>query len=397
MKKIMILGATFTQVPLIKAAKNLGYYTIVASINGDYPGLEIADEKCFVDIKDTKAVLAMAKNFNIDGIATCCMDTGIRSVGYVCEKMGLVGLSEKAAILSNDKLKMKLAFKKFNVKTPQFYKISSLSELEDAWGKLNRKSILKAVDLQASRGVFVCESLSDLKNAFLEIQKISNADYCLLEEFIEGIDIGAQAFVYNGEILFILPHNDEVAVGSANKPIGHSAPLLGSDSLISKVKDECKKAIVAIGLNNCAVNIDLIKTPNDEVYMIELTGRAGATCLPELVSIYYGIDYYKMIVELAVGRDPRHIFSKKNTVYTANASRFLMSNKSGIIKNIENKNKNDENIVLFDLYVKKGDLIKKFEDGKDRLGQVVVKGPTLNYCFEKLTNVANNILIELNE
>lgn len=37
--------------------------------------------------------------------------------------------------------------------------------------------------------------------------------------------------------------------------------------------------------------------------MIEITGRAGGTCLPEMVSIYYGINYYEAIVRLALGMD----------------------------------------------------------------------------------------------
>ena len=40
-----------------------------------------------------------------------------------------------------------------------------------------------------------------------------------------------------------------------------------------------------MGLDNCAVNIDMILKDN-KVYMIELTGRAGANCLPELVEIF---------------------------------------------------------------------------------------------------------------
>ena len=46
MKKLMILGAAASQVPLISAAKRLGYKTIVTSIPGDYPGFTYADVCC---------------------------------------------------------------------------------------------------------------------------------------------------------------------------------------------------------------------------------------------------------------------------------------------------------------------------------------------------------------
>ena len=44
MKKIMILGAGVYQVPLIKKAKELGFYVIVSTIRGNYPGLKFADK-----------------------------------------------------------------------------------------------------------------------------------------------------------------------------------------------------------------------------------------------------------------------------------------------------------------------------------------------------------------
>ena len=44
MTKIMILGAGIYQVPLIKKSIELGIYTIVVSIPGDYPGFKYADK-----------------------------------------------------------------------------------------------------------------------------------------------------------------------------------------------------------------------------------------------------------------------------------------------------------------------------------------------------------------
>ena len=89
----MILGAAASQVPLISAAKRLGYETIVTSIPGDYPGFTYADVCCYADISKPEEVLAKAKELNIDGITTCGMDTGIRAIGRVCDELGLWGIS----------------------------------------------------------------------------------------------------------------------------------------------------------------------------------------------------------------------------------------------------------------------------------------------------------------
>ena len=99
----MIVGATYTQIPLIKAAKKLGYYAIVAGKKGDYPANKYADELCDVDINNPDAVLKKSEELQIDGIATCCMDLGIRSVGKVCDHMKFCGLSEKKKKVINER------------------------------------------------------------------------------------------------------------------------------------------------------------------------------------------------------------------------------------------------------------------------------------------------------
>ncbi len=395
MKKLMILGATYTQIPLIEAAKRLGYHTIVASIDGDYPAFQHADEKCVVDILSPDAVLEQAQKLRIDGIATCCMDTGVRAVGRVSEQMGLCGLTEAAADCSNNKLLMKEAFIKGGVHTPAYRKVTNIDELKDVWAQLKHPQILKAVDLQASRGIYVCRSFEELEEAFDNAMKLTRQDFCIVEEFITGIDIGAQAFVYHGEILFVLPHNDEVFTGSANKPIGHSAPLVVPDDVMAETKRQCELAIRAIGLDNCAVNIDLLLSEDGEVYMVELTGRAGATCLPELVMYYYGIDYYEMIAKCAVGDDPKVVFNSRSGKETANASRFLMASQTGVVTEINDGNEDADDIVLKDVYIKVGDHVKTFEDGADRVGQVVVTGETVQECWRRLDEIGEKFAIKV--
>ena len=60
MKKILILGASIYQVPLIKTAKRMGLYTIVASIPGEYPGFAFADKVYYINTTNKEAILKSA-------------------------------------------------------------------------------------------------------------------------------------------------------------------------------------------------------------------------------------------------------------------------------------------------------------------------------------------------
>ena len=394
MKTLMVLGASAPQVQLMKAAKGLGYKTVVCSIPGNYPGFAAADETAYADISDPEAVLAAAKQFHADGIATCCLDTGVRAMGYACEKLGLTNLSEAAAVCSADKWSMKNAFAAAGVNTARFRRVTGEASLAEALETLELPVIIKAVDLQGSRGIYICRTR---EAAFENVNKTlaeTKQDFCIVEEFIEGNELGAQSFVYHGNVLFVLPHGDNTYLSGTNVPVGHYAPLDAPDSVLAAVDEQVRKAIAAIGLDNCAVNLDLIEK-DGKVYVIELTGRAGATCLPETVSIYYGMNYYEMIAAMAVGDDPIAIFDKRTDAHRPNASRMLLSEKSGTVKRIVDNVKRDESIFDLSVIVKEGDRVEKFTNAKHRLGQVIVQGPTLEWCFERIDEVQRQFVIEI--
>ena len=150
------------------------------------------------------------------------------------------------------------------------------------------------------------------------VKENTRKDYFLIEEFVEGEEFGAQAFVYNGEVQFILPHGDYVFHGDTGVPIGHFAPYNLNEDVIEDAKEQLRGAVKAMQLDNCAINADFILKDN-KTYVLELGGRCGATCLAELTSIYYGFDYYEKILRTALGENPHFTFDKP---FVPNASHF---------------------------------------------------------------------------
>ena len=394
MRTLMVLGASAPQVRLIEAAKGLGYRTAVCSIPGDYPGFAAADETVYADISDPEAVLAAAKRCGADGIATCCLDTGVRALGYACERLGLPGLTEAAAQCSADKWSMKNAFQAAGVNTARFRRVTDEASLAAALNDLTMPVILKAVDLQGSLGIYICRDAGAVRDNFRKVMAATKKDYCIVEEFIEGLELGAQAFVYHGEILFVLPHGDNTYMSGTAVPIGHYVPIDAPESVAAAAREQTVRAIRAIGLDNCAVNVDLIAR-DGKVYVIELTGRAGATCLPELVSIYYGLNYYEMIAAMAMGEDPTVLFARRTDGHVANASRMLLSEKSGTVKRIIDGVTRDESVYDLSLVVKEGDRVNKFTNAKDRLGQIIVQGPDLETCFRRIDEIQSQFIIDI--
>jgi len=391
MKRIMVLGAGRGQVDLIKAIRGYGYKAIVASIDGDYPGFEYADEIVIVDITDKYAVSKLVKELQVDAVVTACLNTGIETLGFVCEENGLFGISAKAGEICADKFKMKKAFEENGVSTAKFRVVFNESDLEKAMDELKLPLVLKAVDLQGSKGIYISSDKEYLRSSYDKLTNETKKDYCIVEEFIDGREISAEAFVSNGEILYVLPCGDvTIKSESAFVPGGHYVPCDIDDVLKEKVIDEARKAIRAVGLDNCDVNFDMI-VKDGEVYIIELSGRLGANCLPELVSNHFGIDVYKLIVDTALGISPKEFFENATKPYETCYAQMLTANNTGVLKEIINKNENVKNIIDISFFVSLGDEVRRFANSRDCVGQVIVKGKSLEECRQLVEQIKDNI------
>ena len=210
--------------------------------------------------------------------------------------MGLAGLSYEAAQIAVDKMLMKTKYEEYGVRTARFRKVLfSDPDIKKTIEGLEFPLIFKSVDSSGSRGITRVDSYDKFDSAMNYVKENTRKDYFLIEEFIEGEEFGAQAFVYNGEVQFILPHGDYVFHGDTGVPIGHFAPYNLNEDVIEDAKEQLRGAVKAMQLDNCAINADFILKDN-KTYVLELGGRCGATCLAELTSIYYGFDYYEKIL-----------------------------------------------------------------------------------------------------
>lgn len=391
-KRLLILGAGRGQIGLYKAAKEMGIHTIAGSMkDNNPPGIELADEVCYMDISNPDDVLKKSKELNLDGVVTCCLDTGVPALGKVCDALKLTGLTENAAIMCGDKLKMKKAFMEHDVNTAKFYKISNEDELKIALEKLQMPVIIKATDLQGSNGIYISKTREEAVQGFKEAMKKTRRSYIIVEEYIEGWEFGAQAFVYENEVLFVMPHGDETYMSHTAVPVGHFVPLEASEDIYKQTEVAVKRAIRALGLNNCAVNVDLILKDN-KVYVIELTGRVGANCLPELVQINFGIEYYKMIAAMGLGENPLEFWEHRRDCTKAGLAKMILeTEKTGILESIEYEGEMTDNVIEVTFFKHRGDEVRVFENSNDCVGQIIVQGDTIDDCKSELENVLTKI------
>ena len=279
---------------------------------------------------------------------------------------------------------MKACFKQYGVRTAEYEKICSLEEAEIFAQKHRYPVVLKVVDASGSRGIAIIKNEEELHNQYPKIILETKKDYIIIEEFVKGKEFGAQSFVRNGQLTFIMPHGDMVFHSDTDVPVGHYAPF--EDDVIDDIKTQLELCVKALGIDNTAINADFILC-NGKVYVLEIGARAGATCLPELVTNYYGVDYYEYLLHQCLGDK----FEFTPVCHTPSLVETLISDKTGVVDSL-NIGELPKEVVSMEIYPKVGDTVSKFRNAFDRIGTLVLKGDNLQDLYKISSDIKNNVI-----
>ena len=162
----MLLGGLRYLLPVIKAAHQQGYYVITADYLPDNIAHKYSDEYCNVSIIDKEAVLAKARELQIDGIMSFACDPGVVAASYVQNQMNLpsFGPFESVEILQN-KDKFRAFLKEHNFNVPWAFGFASKDEAWDARAKFGYPLIVKPTDSAGSKGCTRVDNESELMAA----------------------------------------------------------------------------------------------------------------------------------------------------------------------------------------------------------------------------------------
>ena len=254
--------------------------------------------------------------------------------------------------------------------------------------------MVKAVDLMGSRGIFRSDTREEAMVNYRKTMEATGRDCCIVEEFIEGTMFGVEAMVSHGKLAYVLPMGNDLLAGNPPFPVGHYVPWEKEKDLRDQVWEQVQRVVDALGFDNCALDLDCM-LKDDRIYIIEATGRAGATCITDTVSIYYGIDYYEAIVQVAMGVDVRGMFQREDIPATPSVTRLLSAHKAGIVEEIRMPGKLPDGVVDLSFNIEKGSHVQPMTNGRDRIGQLIVKGDSPGKCYEVLNEMLGEIQLTI--
>lgn len=395
-KKLLVLGASYSQIPLFQAAERLGIESYAVTVPGPYQGIRYADHVIYADITKPEEVLEAVSGIDADGVTTCCMDVGTRTLGYLCDALALPGPGLTATEGARDKSIQKKVYSENGIPTARYAIVRDIQELDAALEHIGFPVMIKAADLMGSRGIFRADHPQEARSCFLLSMEETQKSFCIVEKFLEGEMFGVEGMINpDGSPAYILPLGNDLHDGNPPFPQGHHVPWEKAGELSRRIRDMVLKTSAVLGFRSCAFDMDCMLA-DGELYVIEATPRCGATGIADAVSLYYGIDYFEAIVRCALGEDVSGMFCLQDDgAARANATWLLSAPSDGILSSLRVPENLPDTVCSLTFNVRPGDNVRKMQNGRDRIGQMIVRGKDPAQCRETIRDVLDRIGIEV--
>lgn len=389
-RKLMLLGGLRYLLPVIESAHQLGYYVITCDYLPDNIAHKYSDEYHNVSIIDKEAVLALARELQIDGIMSFAVDPGVVTAAYVQEQMGLpaFGPYESVCILQNkDRFRNFLTQHGFNVP-----KAKGFSSIEDAMSEKYWYSwpvIVKPTDSAGSKGVTRVDRWEDLPAALEEAFEHSLSKRIIVEEFIEkaGCSSDTDSFSVDGELKFVSFSAQRFDDHAPNPytPSAYSWPSTMTAEQEAELTSEIQRLLKLLGMRTSIYNIETRVGTNGKPYIMEVSPRGGGNRLAEMLRFATGVDLIANAARAAVGDEVVDVEQKTYNGHWAEV--ILHADKDGHFVGLDIESDFYKNHVKqVDLWVKEHDKVSAFRGANDAIGTLV-----LNFNSEtELINALSN-------
>lgn len=298
-KKLMILGASIGQLPIIVRAVELGHHVITVDNRESNIGHCYSHQRVNCSTVEREAVLAAARALAVDGIATFASDVATATVGFVAAELGLPGCPTAVA----ETMSNKAAFRarqhaNGQVQAPAYVAGNCWEKMAPRVVALHWPVVFKPVDTSGSRGVSSLDAYDARRGeeAFRFAQHFSRTGWVCAEEFVDGEDVSGDGFLVGSELHAVVTRKYK----SGYVPTGHSLPTHLSAADQARVLAEVTANCAAVGYTEGPLDFDVRVAP-DRVTVLEMSPRLGGNGIPMLIARSTGVDLVECTIQHALG------------------------------------------------------------------------------------------------
>lgn len=297
-KRLLILGGMRISCEIVKTARNLGIFTIVADYNRmeDSPGKQIADEAVDLSVTDVDAVVAYIRENHVDGVFVGFNDMLLPYYADICQKAGLpcYGTKEQfETLIAKDRYKE--LCRQFGVPTIPEY------EMDDS--DIVYPVLVKPTDSSGSRGISICHDRKELEEAVTQGKNASKVGKILIERYLDGPEVTVFWVFQNGRHYLSALGNRHVKQSQGKDviplPVGYTFPSVFLPKYRAEVEDNCKKMFRHLGITDGMMFMQC-KVENGTCRLYDLGFRPTGSLEYKILKRVCGYDPLEMMIIFAL-------------------------------------------------------------------------------------------------
>jgi biotin carboxylase len=369
-QKLVVLGASYLQKPLIIKAKSLNIETHVFAYQEGAVAKSISDFFYPISILDKFSILKVCQKIQPDGITSIASDIAMPTVNYIANEIGLTGNSNEATVKSTDKYEMRKALNNAKIPCPRFnlYGEAVFNNIEN----FNFPLIVKPTDRSGSRGVTKVFNIKETNEAILKALCNSINRRVIVEEFIESDHEFSIEFISYKGFHYPITITDKVTTGPPYfTEIEHHQPANISENIKKDMFNLTIKILDTLEIKNGASHTEVYLLKNNEIKIVECAGRMGGDLIgSHMVQLSTGFDYLHATIDVALNQ---FCYEKYwgNVTKKYSGVHYVIP-KIGIIKSLKDNSKYYPEIVYSEAIMKIGDKVSNFIDGSDKRAGIIV-------------------------
>lgn len=330
MKKLLILGAYYTEIEIIERAKALGCYTIVTDNHENpmqSPAKQVADEAWNISWTDIDELCKKCVECQVNGVIAGFSEFRVENMIRICDRLNLpCSLTMHQLDITRNKNKFK--------RTCEYYGIPCVPEHQynDNFGF---PVIVKPVDRASSVGISVAYNREDFETAYQYAMSMSNSKSVIIEDFISnGTKVDVYYYVKDGGISLLGTSDTIMCHDSGVMQKAWPFPSKWERQYVEEIDEKVRNMIKGIGIENAYLTISAFYTKG-HFYIFETGFRLSGEMSFNYYKIFTGVDYVEEMIRFALGeKSDVQFVEHSGTVPNSIILNFFA--QDGIIKKIYN-------------------------------------------------------------
>ncbi len=389
MKKILMLGGAYSQIPAIRKAKEMGYYVITCDYLPGNPGHALSDEYVNVSTTDREGVLKVAREKEVDGVIAYASDPSAQAAAYAADQLGLAGGSFEATRMLSEKDLFRKFLREAGLNCPWCFSFSSAEEALEKIGEVSYPCVMKPVDSSGSKGVEVLSSEEEYRNALADAFRYTRCGRVIVEEFISTpyCQLHGDGIVIDGELVFC-ELGDQRFYHSA--PIGTAYPAMVPEAYYNNALEEVRTAIRKSGFVSGGVNIEVRIKEDGRVFIIEIGPRCGGNYVPQAMQAVSGIDEVECLIRIAMG-EPVDVPSEYRR---RPAWQYILgSEKAGVFRDVVIDDYMAPKVIGKYIHRTAGESIQEYYNSGNVVGVIILGFDTAEELEKDIASVREHIRV----